>query len=79
MDPNPWLMPGTGCQAEARSVMSHNDEVERRGASPTTNEADLSQSPIPSLAYRRRDPRSLEPIVRGGHAETFAHVMSSVT
>jgi hypothetical protein len=37
-----------------------NDEVERRGASPTTNEADLSQSSTPSLAHRRRDPRSLE-------------------
>ena len=40
-----------------------NDEVERRGASPTTNEADLSQSSTPSLAQRRRNPRSLEPIV----------------
>src|SRR5665213_972218 len=41
-----------------------NDEVERRGTSPTSNEADLSRSSTPSLAHRRRDPRSLEPIVR---------------
>jgi hypothetical protein len=41
-----------------------NDEVERRGVAPTSNEADLSQSSTPFLAYRRRDPRSLEPIVR---------------
>ena len=42
-----------------------NDEVERRGASPASNEGTLSQSSTPSLAHRRRDPRSLEPIVRG--------------
>jgi hypothetical protein len=41
-----------------------NDEVERRWASPTSDEVDLSQSSTPSLAHRRRDPRSLEPIVR---------------
>ena|ERR1700722_4764316 len=41
-----------------------NDEVERRGASPASNEGTLSQSSTPSLAHRRRDPRSLEPIVR---------------
>src|SRR5580658_8983159 len=47
-----------------RGIMVSNDEVERRGASPTINGADLLQSPTPSLAYRRRAPRSLEPIVR---------------
>jgi len=41
-----------------------NDEVERRGASPASNEGTLSQSSTHSLAHRRRDPRSLEPIVR---------------
>jgi hypothetical protein len=40
-----------------------NDEVERHGVAPPSNEADLSPSSIPSLAHRRRDPRSLEPIV----------------
>src|SRR5580658_4417410 len=44
--------------------VSSNDEVERREVAPTSNEADLSQSSTPSLARRRRDPRSLEPIVR---------------
>ena len=38
-----------------------NDEVERRGAA--SNEGTLSQSSNPSLAHRRRAPRSLEPIV----------------
>jgi hypothetical protein len=33
-----------------------NDKVERRGVSPASNEADLSQTSIPSLAYRRCDP-----------------------
>src|ERR1700733_12983682 len=42
---------------------SPNDEVERRGIATTTNEASLSQSSTSSLAYRRHDPRSLEPIV----------------
>jgi hypothetical protein len=41
-----------------------NDEVERRGASPTPSEGTLSQSSTPSFAHRRRAPRSLEPIVR---------------
>jgi hypothetical protein len=45
------------------SKLSPNDEVERRGASPASNEGTLSQSSIHSLAHRRRDPRSLEPIV----------------
>src|SRR5579863_9881445 len=40
------------------------DEVERRGASPASNEGTLSQSSTSSLAQRRRAPRSLEPIVR---------------
>src|SRR5271167_4822007 len=40
-----------------------NDEVERRGVAPTLIEAHLSQSSTPSLADRRRDPRSLEAIV----------------
>jgi hypothetical protein len=44
--------------------MAPNDEVERRGASPASIEGTLSQASIPSLAHRRRDPRSLEPIVR---------------
>jgi hypothetical protein len=35
----------------------HNDEVERRGAAPTKNEADLFQSSILSLAYRRPNSR----------------------
>jgi hypothetical protein len=34
-----------------------NDEVERRGIALTSIEAALSQSSIPSLAYRRCDPR----------------------
>src|ERR1700731_760228 len=33
-----------------------NDEVERRAVAPAQNEADLSQSSTPSLAYRRCDP-----------------------
>src|ERR1700742_1768325 len=40
-----------------------NDEVERCGVALPANEADLSQSSTSSLAHRRRDPRSLEPIV----------------
>src|SRR5580704_15795789 len=47
-----------------RLIMGPNDEVERRGASPASNEGTLSQSSTPSLAHRRRGPRSLEPIVR---------------
>src|ERR1700722_19145349 len=39
-----------------------NDVVERRGAWMTTNEDALSQSSIPSLTHRRRNPRSVEPI-----------------
>jgi hypothetical protein len=35
---------------------SPNDEVERRGVVPTTNEADLSKSSTSSLAHRRRGP-----------------------
>jgi len=33
-----------------------NNEVERHGVAVPTNEADLSQSSIPSLAYRRCNP-----------------------
>jgi len=36
--------------------VSSNDEVERRGASPVSNEGTLSQSSTPSLAKRRRGP-----------------------
>ena len=36
--------------------VSSNDEVERRGASPASNEGNLSQSSTPSLAQRRCDP-----------------------
>ena len=41
-----------------------NDQVERRGYAPRPTEADLSGSSTPSLAHRRRGPRSLEPNVR---------------
>jgi hypothetical protein len=44
--------------------MSSNNEVERRGVAPTSNETDLSRSSTISLARRRCSPRSLEPIVR---------------
>jgi hypothetical protein len=33
-----------------------NDEVERRGGAPTPNEGTLSNSSIPSLSQRRRNP-----------------------
>jgi hypothetical protein len=46
-----------------RTTETPNDEVERRGASPASNEGTLSQSSTYSFAQRRRDPRSLEPIV----------------
>src|SRR5258706_7735258 len=58
---------GGAARLELNSESTHissNDEVERRGISPTTSEADLSRSSIFSFAHRRRDPRSLEPIVR---------------
>jgi hypothetical protein len=38
-----------------------NDDAERRGVAPTSNEAALPQSSTPSLAHRRRGPRSHEP------------------
>jgi hypothetical protein len=41
-----------------------NDEVERRGVAPTSNEADLSRSSTASFVHRRYSPRSLEPIAR---------------
>src|SRR5882672_12186945 len=44
------------------SIMAPNDEVERRGCA-RSNEDALSQSSIPSLAQRRRHPRSLEPML----------------
>ena len=48
------------------AFMAPNDEVERRGASPASNEGTLSQPSTPSLAHRiRQPPRSLEPFVRG--------------
>jgi hypothetical protein len=45
--------------------VSPNDEVERRGAAPTSNNAALSQSSTPLLRSPKMQlPRSLEPIVR---------------
>src|SRR5258708_19014232 len=38
------------------SLMSSNDEVERRGNAPTSIEADLSQSSTASLSQRRCGP-----------------------
>src|SRR5260221_9617691 len=52
--------------------MSLNDEVERRGFALPLIEAALSRSSTPSLAHRRRDPRSLEPIVRRQHTARAA-------
>jgi len=51
-------------ERRAMPTYASNDQVERRGAASTTNKAGLSQSSTYSLAHRRRDPRSLEPIVR---------------
>jgi hypothetical protein len=42
-----------------------NDEVDRPTLGVSTNEDALSQSSTSSRAHRRRDPRSLQPIVRG--------------
>ena len=50
--------------ARTRRIRVPNDEVERRGVASTKNRADLSRSSTPSLAHRRRNPRSLESIVR---------------
>src|SRR5258708_39147741 len=50
-----------------RADMTLNDEVERRGASPASNESTLSQSSTTSRADRRCGPRSLEPFVRRRH------------
>jgi len=47
-----------------RMKVASNDEVERRGAAPTSHEAELYRSLTLSLAHRRRRPRSLEPIVK---------------
>jgi hypothetical protein len=52
---------------ETSLIKGSNDEVERRGVASPTNEGDLSQSSTSSLAHRRYDPRSLEPIVRRIH------------
>src|ERR1700744_4799837 len=46
-------------------ILATNDEVERRGAAPTTNEADLFQSSIPSfgspeMQHRDRSNRWLD-------------------
>jgi len=46
------------------SFLTPNDEIERRGAAPTTNEADLSQSSTSSFGLPKTRPRSLQPIVR---------------
>jgi hypothetical protein len=54
----PVLLDKSNCVSDLHvtvPVPSHNDEVERRGASPATNEGTLSQSSIPSLAHRRRN------------------------
>ena len=54
------------CGAQVASQVqdrSSNDEVERRGGAATQTEADLSRSSTPSFGYRRRNPRSLEPLV----------------
>jgi hypothetical protein len=51
-------------QSNRGNAKAHNDEVERRGVALPTNEADLYRSSTPSLAQRRRDSRSLQPIVR---------------
>src|SRR5882757_10680702 len=45
-----------GRSRSGSTTTTANDEVERRGASQTPNEADLSQSSTPSRANRRRDP-----------------------
>jgi hypothetical protein len=53
-----------------RAVLNTNDEVGRRGAVPTTNEASLSQSSTPSLAHRRRGPVIARAVVRSACAPT---------
>ena len=55
---------------ELGGMVTSNNEAERREVAPTSNEADLSQSSIPSLAHLRRAPRSLEPIVRRAAVHT---------
>src|SRR5580692_3241041 len=56
---------GNAPKLRVDAAIAHpNDEVERRGASPASNEGTLSQSSTSSLAHRRRVPRSLEPMVR---------------
>jgi len=56
--------------------MLSNDEVERCGASPASNEGTLSKSSSSSLAQRRRAPRSLKPIVRAHYLSEVADATS---
>src|SRR5258708_3725140 len=58
------VSPPSTDQKTMANMIGPNDEVERREVALPSNEADLSKSSIPSLAQRRRHPRSLEPIVR---------------
>ena len=60
-----------------RGGLDANDEVERRAGASASNECTLSQSSTPSLAHRRRYPRSLEPIVRH-HGDHFTHLVMLV-
>ena len=46
------------------ATVGSNDEIERRGASPASNEGTLSQSSTSPLADEDPTPRSLQPIVR---------------
>jgi hypothetical protein len=48
----------------AHEIPGSNDQVERRGASPASNEGSLSRSSTFSLSHRSCGPRSLEPVVR---------------
>ena len=61
---SPAMTPNGRVQNEGKPSIGSNIEVERLGAALPAIEADLYRSSTPSLAYRRRDPRSLEPIVR---------------
>src|SRR5579863_4431042 len=55
--------------------MPSNDEAERRGIAPTTNEADLSQS---STLSEDATPRSLQPIVRSHLVPPATHHMRAL-
>ena len=50
------LREGSPTQKILPTNLASNDEVERRGVAPTSNEAHLSRSSTLSLAHRRRDP-----------------------